>query len=164
MLNKQVLRIEKPLGYMLNEQVLRVKKPTNQALKNTSLRVGKPTNQALKTQVHELKNRQTRHYRTQVYELKNRQTRHYRTQVYELNTAFLLTTFTPSTTQTATKPLPLIRKHVSRQAHPLLRRAVVNRLLSPRFLSHPLLSEGLGEAFICQFLSFSLSHLRPFAF
>ena len=149
---------------MLNEQVLRVKKPTNHALKNASSRVEKPTNQALKTQVHELKNRQTRHYRTQVYELKNRQTRHYRTQVYELNTAFLLTTFTPSTTQTATKPLPLIRKHVSRQAHPLLRRAVVNRLLSPRFLSHPLLSEGLGEAFICQFLSFSLSHLRPFAF
>ena len=149
MLNKQVLRIEKPLGYMLNEQVLRVKKPTNHALKNASSRVEKPTNQALKTQVHELKNRQTRHYRTQVY---------------ELNTAFLLTTFTPSTTQTATKPLPLIRKHVSRQAHPLLRRAVVNRLLSPRFLSHPLLSEGLGEAFICQFLSFSLSHLRPFAF
>ena len=131
MLNKQVLRIEKPLGYMLNEQVLRVKKPTNHALKNASSRVEKPTNQALKTQVHELKNRQTRHYRTQVY---------------ELNTAFLLTTFTPSTTQTATKPLPLIRKHVSRQAHPLLRRAVVNRLLSPRFLSHPLLSEGLGEA------------------
>ena len=97
MLNKQVLRIEKPLGYMLNEQVLRVKKPTNQALKNASLRVEKPTNQALKTQVH------------------------------ELNTAFLLTTFTPSTTQTAPKPLPLNRKHVSRQAHPL-----------------PL--EGLGEA------------------
>ena len=164
MLNKQVLRIEKPLGCMLNEQVLRVKKPTNHALKNASSRVEKPTNQALKTQVHELKNRQTRHYRTQVYELKNRQTRHYRTQVYELNTAFLLTTFTPSTTQTATKPLPLIRKHVSRQAHPLLRRAVVNRLLSPRFLSHPLLSEGLGEAFFCQFLSSSLSHLRPFAF
>ena len=149
MLNKQVLRIEKPLGYMLNEQVLRVKKPTNHALKNASSRVEKPTNQALKTQVHELKNRQTRHYRTQVY---------------ELNTAFLLTTFTPSTTQTATKPLPLIRKHVSRQAHPLLRRAVVNRLLSPRFLSHPLLSEGLGEAFFCQFLSSSLSHLRPFTF
>ena len=41
MLNKQVLRIEKPLGYMLNEQVLRVKKPTNQALKNASLRVEK---------------------------------------------------------------------------------------------------------------------------
>ena len=71
---------------MLNEQVLRVKKPTNHALKNASLRVEKPTNQA---------------FRTQVYELKNRQTRHYRTQVYELNTAFLLTTFTPSTTQTA---------------------------------------------------------------
>ena len=110
MLNKQVLRIEKPLGYMLNEQVLRVKKPTNQALKNASLRVEKPTNQALKTQVH------------------------------ELNTPFFLTTSVPSTTQTAPKPLPLIRKHVSRQAHPLLRRAVVNRLLSPRFLSHPLLS------------------------
>ena len=118
MLNKQVLRIEKPLGYMLNEQVLRVKKPTNQALKNASLRVEKPTNQALKTQVH------------------------------ELNTPFFLTTSVPSTTQTAPKPLPLIRKHVSRQAHPLLRRAVVNRLLSPRFLSHPLLSEGLGEAFL----------------
>ena len=82
MRNKQVLRIEKPLGYMLNKQVLRVKKSTNHALK---------------------------------------------TQVYELNTAFLLTTFTPSTTQTVLKPLPLIRKHVSRQAHPL-----------------PL--EGLGEA------------------
>ena len=103
MLNKQVLRIEKPLGYMLNEQVLRVKKTTNQALK---------------------------------------------TQVHELNTPFFLTTSVPSTTQTAPKPLPLIRKHVSRQAHPLLRRAVVNRLLSPRFLSHPLLSEGLGEAFL----------------
>ena len=170
MLNKQVLRIEKPLGYMLNEQVLRVKKPTNHALKNASSRVEKPTNQALKTQVHELKNRQTRHYRTQVYELKNRQTRHYRTQVYELNTAFLLTTFTPSTTQTATKPLPLIRKHVSRQAHPLLRRAVVNRLLSPRFLSHPLLSEGLGEAFFVNFFpphfpiyALSPSKRRPFA-
>ena len=119
MLNKQVLRVEKPLGYMLNEQVLRVKKTTNQALK---------------------------------------------TQVHELNTPFFLTTSVPSTTQTATKPLPLIRKHVSRQAHPLLRRAVVNRLLSPRFLSHPLLSEGLGEAFICQFLSFLLFNLRPFAF
>ena len=94
MLNKQVLRIEKPLGYMLNEQVLRVKKTTNQALK---------------------------------------------TQVHELNTPFFLTTSVPSTTQTTPKPLPLIRKHVSRQAHPLLRRAVVNRLLSPRFLSHPLL-------------------------
>ena len=155
MLNKQVLRIEKPLGYMLNEQVLRVKKPTNHALKNASSRVEKPTNQALKTQVHELKNRQTRHYRTQVY---------------ELNTAFLLTTFTPSTTQTATKPLPLIRKHVSRQAHPLLRRAVVNRLLSPRFLSHPLLSEGLGEAFFVNFFpphfpiyALSPSKRRPFA-
>ena len=95
---------------MLNKQVLRVEKSTNHALK------------------------------TQVYELKSRQTMHYRTQVYELNTAFLLTTSVPSTTQTAPKPLPLIRKHVSRQAHPLLRRAVVNRLLSPRFLSHPLLS------------------------
>ena len=42
MLNKQVLRIEKPLGYMLNKQVLRVKKPTNQALQNTSLRVEYP--------------------------------------------------------------------------------------------------------------------------
>ena len=89
MLNKQVLRIEKPLGYMLNEQVLRVKKPTNQALKNASLRVEKPTNQALKTQVH------------------------------ELNTPFFLTTSAPSATQTVLKPLPLIRKHVSRQAHPL---------------------------------------------
>ena len=111
MLNKQVLRVKKPLGYMLINQVLRVKKPTNRALK---------------------------------------------TQVYELNTPFSLTISVPSTTQTAPKPLPLIRKHVSRQAHPLLRRAVVNRLLSPRFLSHPLLSEGLGEAFL------SISFLLPF--
>ena len=103
MLNKQVLRVGKTIGYMLINQVLRVKKPTNRALK---------------------------------------------TQVYELNTPFPLTTSVPSTTQTTPKPLPLIRKHVSRQAHPLLRRAVVNRLLSPRFLSHPLLSEGLGEAFL----------------
>ena len=41
MLNKQVLRVKKPLGYMLINQVLRVKKPTNHALK---------------TQVYELKN------------------------------------------------------------------------------------------------------------
>ena len=97
MLNKQVLRIEKPLGCMLNKQVLRVKKPLGYMLINQVLRVKKPTNHALKTQV------------------------------YELKKPFLLTTFTPSTTQTVLKPLPLIRKHVSRQAHPL-----------------PL--EGLGEA------------------
>ena len=108
MLNKQVLRIEKPLGYMLNEQVLRVKKTTNQALK---------------------------------------------TQVHELNTPFFLTTSVPSTTQTAPKPLPLIRKHVSRQAHPLLWRGLGRlplRTCSP--FSIPLFpltsppSEGLGEA------------------
>ena len=81
----------------------------------------------------------------QVLRVGNRQTMHYRTHFYELNTAFLLTTFTPSTTQTATKPLPLNRKHVSRQAHPLLRRAVVNRLLSPRFLSHPLFIFAVKE-------------------
>ena len=140
MLNKQVLRIEKPLGYMLNEQVLRVKKPTNQALKNASLRVEKPTNQALKTQVH------------------------------ELNTPFFLTTSVPSTTQTAPKPLPLIRKHVSRQAHPLLRRAVVNRLLSHCFLSHPLLRRGLGSPLFVNFFPSSFpiyallpSKRRPFA-
>ncbi len=97
------------------------------------LRVGKPTNRALKTQV------------------------------YELNIPFSLTISVPSTTQTAPKPLPLIRKHVSRQAHPLLRRAVVNRLLSPRFLSHPLLSEGLGEAFFVNFFpsSFPIYALLP---
>ena len=97
MLNKQVLRIEKPLGYMLNEQVLRVKKPTNHALKNPSSRVEKPTNQALKNTS------------------------------LRIEYPIFLTTSVPSTTQTAPKPLPLIRKHVSRQAHPL-----------------PL--EGLGEA------------------
>ena len=140
MLNKQVLRIEKPLGYMLNKQVLRVGKPTNHALKNTSLRVEKPTNQALKTQVH------------------------------ELNTPFFLTTSVPSTTQTAPKPLPLIRKHVSRQAHPLLRRAVVNRLLSHCFLSHPLLRRGLGRPLFVKFFPFCFpiyallpSKRRPFA-
>ena len=128
------LRIEKPLGCMLNEQVLRVGKPLGSMLNEQVLRVKKPTNQALKTQVH------------------------------ELNTPFFLTTSVPSTTQTAPKPLPLIRKHVSRQAHPLLRRAVVNRLLSPPF---PLTSPPFGGAwggFFCQFLSFFLSHLRPFAF
>ena len=123
MLNEQVLRIEKPLGYMLNKQVLRVKKPTNHALK------------------------------TQVYELKSRQTMHYRTQVYELNTAFLLTTSVPSTTQTAPKPLPLIRKHVSRQAHPLpwtgLGRPPLRTCSPPSLPPFPLTSppsEGLGEA------------------
>ena len=130
MLNKQVLRIEKPLGYMLNEQVLRVKKPTNQALKNASLRVEKPTNQALKTQVH------------------------------ELNTPFFLTTSVPSTTQTAPKPLPLIRKHVSRQAHPLLRRAVVNRLLSPPF---PLTSPPFGGAWGGFFVNFFPSSFPIYA-
>ena len=97
MLNKQVLRVGKTLGYMRNKQVLRIEKPLGYMLNKQVLRVKKSTNHALKTQV------------------------------YELNTAFLLTTFTPSTTQTAPKPLPLNRKHVSRQAHPL-----------------PL--EGLGEA------------------
>ena len=76
MLNKQVLRIEKPLGCMLNKQVLRVKKPLDCMLNKQVLRVEKPTNQA------------------------------FRTQVYELNTPFLLTTSVPSTTQTALKPLP----------------------------------------------------------
>ena len=118
MLNKQVLRVGKTLGYMRNKQVLRIEKPLGYMLNKQVLRVKKSTNHALKTQV------------------------------YELNTAFLLTTFTPSTTQTAPKPLPLNRKHVSRQAHPLLRRVVVNRLLSPRFLSHPLLRRGLGRLFL----------------
>ena len=108
---------------MLNKQVLRVKKPTNQALQNTSLRVEKPTNQA------------------------------FRTQVYELNTPFLLTTSVPSTTQTAPKPLPLIRKHVSRQAHPLpwtgLGRPPLRTCSPPSLPPFPLTSpppEGLGEA------------------
>ena len=108
---------------MLNKQVLRVKKQTNQA------------------------------FRTQVYELKSRQTMHYRTQVYELNTAFLLTTSVPSTTQTAPKPLPLIRKHVSRQAHPLpwtgLGRPPLRTCSPPSLPPFPLTSpppEGLGEA------------------
>ena len=171
---------------MLNKQVLRVGKTDKPCIQNTSLRVEKPTNQAFRTQVYELKNQQTRHYRTQVYELKNWQTRHYRTQVYELNTPFLLTTSVPSTTQTALKPLPLNRKHVSRQAHPLLWRGLGRlplRTCSPFSIPlFPLTSpplEGLGEApslwflgsllwcvlfVFCQFLSFSLSHLRPFAF
>ena len=108
---------------MLNNQVLRVEKSTNHALK------------------------------TQVYELKSRQTMHYRTQVYELNTAFLLTTSVPSTTQTAPKPLPLIRKHVSRQAHPLpwtgLGRPPLRTCSPPSLPPFPLTSpppEGLGEA------------------
>ena len=108
---------------MLNKQVLRVEKSTNHALK------------------------------TQVYELKSRQTMHYRTQVYELNTAFLLTTSVPSTTQTAPKPLPLIRKHVSRQAHPLpwtgLGRPPLRTCSPPSLPPFPLTSpppEGLGEA------------------
>ena len=119
MLNKQVLRIEKPLGYMLNEQVLRVKKTTNQALK---------------------------------------------TQVHELNTPFFLTTSVPSTTQTAPKPLPLIRKHVSRQAHPLplegLGEASSQDLFTPSlshcFLSHPLLRRGLGRLLLFGFWGASL--------
>ena len=99
MLNKQVLRVGKTLGYMRNKQVLRIEKPLGYMLNKQVLRVKKSTNHALKTQV------------------------------YELNTAFLLTTFTPSTTQTAPKPLPLNRKHVSRQAHPLLRRGLGRLLL-----------------------------------
>ena len=78
---------------MLNKQVLRVEKPTNQALK---------------------------------------------TQVYELNTPFLLTTSVPSTPQTALKPLPLNRKHVSRQAHPLLRLPKVKSKDFPRKVYIPL--------------------------
>ena len=134
---------------MLNKQVLRVEKPTNRALKTQVYELEKPTNQALKTQV------------------------------YELNTAFLLTTSVPSTIQTALKPLPLNRKHVSRQVHPLLRRGLGRpplRTCSP--FSIPLFpltsppSEGLGEAVslwclffvLCQFLSFLLFNLHPFAF
>ena len=156
MLNKQVLRVGKTLGYMRNKQVLRIEKPLGYMLNKQVLRVKKSTNHALKTQV------------------------------YELNTAFLLTTFTPSTTQTAPKPLPLNRKHVSRQAHPLLRRGLGRlplRTCSPFSIPpYPLTSppsEGLGEApslwflgsllwcvlfVFCQLLSFFLSHLRPFAF
>ena len=114
---------------MLNKQVLRVKKPTNQALQNTSLRVEKPTNQA------------------------------FRTQVYELNTPFLLTTSVPSTTQTALKPLPLNRKHVSRQAHPLLRRGLgrlplwtCSSLLYPTVSSHiPSFGGAWGGSFFLVF-------------
>ena len=133
---------------MLNKQVLRVKKPTNQALK------------------------------TQVYELKNRQTRHYRTQVYELNTTFLLTTSVPSTTQTALKPLPLNRKHVSRQAHPLPWRDLgrlplwtCSSLLYPTVSSHiPSFRRGLGRLLFVKFFPFCFpiyallpSKRRPFA-
>ena len=140
MLNKQVLRVGKTLGYMRNKQVLRIEKPLGYMLNKQVLRVKKSTNHALKTQV------------------------------YELNTAFLLTTFTPSTTQTATKPLPLNRKHVSRQAHPLLRRAVVNRLLSPPFpLTSPPFGGAWGGFFVNLFPSsfpiyaLSPSKRRPFA-
>ena len=156
---------------MLNKQVLRVEKPTNQTLQNLSLRVEKPTNQA---------------FRTQVLRVKKQTNQAFRTQVYELNTPFLLTTSVPSTTQTALNPLPLNRKHVSRQAHPLPWRDLGGFLSG---LAHPFSiplfpltsppSEGLGEAsslwflgsllwcvlfVFCQFLSFLLFNLRPFAF
>ena len=143
------LRVGKPLGCMLNKQVLRVKKPTNQALQNTSLRI------------------------------ENRQTRHYRTQVYELNTPFLLTTSVPSTTQTALKPLPLNRKHVSRQAHPLLWRGLgrlplrtCSPLLYPTVSSHiPSFGGAWGGSFslvfglaslVCAFCFLSISFLLTF--
>ena len=89
----------------------------------------------------------------QVLRVKKPANQAFRTQVYELNTPFLLTTSVPSTTQTALKPLPLNRKHVSRQAHPLLWRGLGRlplRTCSP--FSIPLFpltsppSEGLGEA------------------
>ena len=119
MLNKQVLRVGKTLGYMRNKQVLRIEKPLGYMLNKQVLRVKKSTNHALKTQV------------------------------YELNTAFLLTTSAPSATQTVLKPLPLIRKHVSRQAHPL-----------------PL--EGLGEASLHGLVSHPYptvsSHIPSFGF
>ena len=127
MRNKQVLRIEKPLGYMLNKQVLRIEKPLGYMLNKQVLRVKKPTNQALKTQVH------------------------------ELNTPFLLTTFTPSTTQT-------VLNH-DQNTYP------ARHIPSPwrglgRLLLFGFWARFFGVRFVvlCQILSLLFSHLRPFAF
>ena len=140
---------------MLNKQVLRVGKPTNHALKNTSLRIEKLTN-------HTLQNTYLR-----------------------VEHPISPNDFCPFNNPNSSKTFTLNRKHVSRQAHPLLWRGLGRLPLRTCSATHippfPLTSppsEGLGEApslwflgsllwcvlfVFCQFLSFLLFNLRPFA-